>query len=149
MKKEEKKERDLVIDGLTVVSLKYGIKKVKSKTGKTYEAEEPTYQLSLKGDVPYEDIYAFDEVGEKWTPSWYKKQDGYINLATKYDVPVRREGHDITLSEWLDEQSEKGYSVNRSIVRIKIRQKEGVVYPVAVIVLEDGDPADPFEGMDD
>ena len=54
----------------------------------------------------------------------------------------------MSLSAWLEKASEEDYSVNGSMIRIKIRQKDGAVYPVAIIVLEDGTPADPFEGME-
>ena len=38
--------------------------------------------------MPYDDINAFDTVGEKMTPSWYKEQEGYINLNSIFDIPV-------------------------------------------------------------
>lgn len=146
MKKQN--ERDITIDKLTVVSAKFGIKKGRTKSGKEFASDDPTYQLSLKGNIPYEDIWAYDETSEKLTPAWFKKQDGYINLSTKFEVPVRRNGHEMSLSAWLENASEEDYSVNGSLIRIKIRQKDGAVYPVAIIVLEDGTPADPFEGME-
>lgn len=147
--KKEQKSNIMIINDMKVVSAKYGLKKGRTKSGKSFEAEEPTYQLSLKGEIPYEDFTAFDDTPEKMIPSWYKKQEGYMNLSSKFDIPVRREGRDSTMSEWMDEQAEKEYSCNGSTVRVKIKQADGVIYPVAVVVLEDGSPADPFEGMDE
>lgn len=142
----EKKSNDLIFEAVATY-VKYGIKKGRTKTGKEFEADEPTYQISLKGDIPYEDITAYDDFDGK-IPSWFKKQEGYMNLSSKFDVPVRRNGHEGTISGWLKNQAEGEYSVNGSEVRVKVRQKEGVIYPMAIIVLKDGEKRDPFADME-
>lgn len=146
--KKEQKSKSIIIDDLTVVSAKYGIRKGKTKKGKEFSSEDPVYQLSLAGDsIPYEEITAFDEQPESLTPGWFKDAEGYINLNSKFDIPVRRDGVDGYMSGWLENADTEGYGLVGSKVKVKITQKSGAIYPVALVVLKDGEPRDPFEDM--
>lgn len=142
-------KNEIILQDMTVTFATFGIKKGTTRDGKEFEADKPTYQIALKGEVPYEDIHSFDDVGKRMIPKWYKDADGRIVLQSQYDIPMRRAGRETSFSEWLDEQREKGYSCVGSTVRVKIRCGEGAVYPAAIIVLKDGEPRDPFEGMDE
>ena len=135
---EKKIEKYIVIDNLRVVSASFGTTK--------YDDEEK-YRLSLNGEIPYEDIHAYDDTSAKLTPSWYKDADGYINLNSKFDFAVRRGNKDIMFSEWIENQQRSGYGCPGSIVKVKIKQGDGCVYPVAVVVITDGEPFDPFKDM--
>lgn len=135
MKKQEtKKMNNLVIEGV-VVSAKYGATKFDDKN---------KYRLSLYSeDIPYDDITAFDTVGEKMTPSWYKEQEGYINLNSIFDIPVMDiKGNRIDFDAWL----ETGKAV-KSKVKVSARQKEGALYPIAIKVIEEGEEFDPFANL--
>lgn len=135
MKKQEtKKMNNLVIEGV-VVSAKYGATKFDDKN---------KYRLSLYSeDMPYKDITAFDTVGEKMTPSWYKEQEGYINLNSIFDIPVMDiKGNRIDFDAWL----ETGKAV-KSKVKVSARQKEGALYPIAIKVIEEGEEFDPFANL--
>lgn len=135
MKKQEtKKMNNLVIVGV-VVSAKYGATKFDDKN---------KYRLSLYSeDMPYKDITAFDTVGEKMTPSWYKEQEGYINLNSIFDIPVMDiKGNRIDFDAWL----ETGKAV-KSKIKVSVRQKEGALYPIAIKVIEEGEEFDPFANL--
>lgn len=136
MKKEAKKEefKDVIIEG-KVVSAYYG---------KTKYDDEKKYRLSVFSEViDYTEFTAFDNSGAKLTPAWFKDQKGYINLSSKFDIPVMNtDGEEITTEEWLDTKK-----AVHSFIKLKVRQKEGAVYPAAIIVVEDGEEADPFAGM--
>ena len=93
-------------------------------------------------DFDYTLITAYDEAPAKLTPSWFKDAEGYINLNSKFDIPVKdQDGTILTFEEWVLTDT------NNAIVKAKIRQKDGSVYPVALVVMEPGEPADYFAGM--
>lgn len=93
-------------------------------------------------DFDYTLITAYDNAPAKLTPSWFKDAEGYINLNSKFDIPVKdKDGTILTFEEWALTDT------NNAIVKAKIRQKEGSVYPVALVVLEEGEPVDNFAGM--
>ena len=149
---EKKRKNEIVLQNMTVTFATFGVKKGTTRDGVEYSADEPTYQIALKGEnIPYDEIHelSFNDVGKKLTPKWMKDSDGRIVMQSKYDVPMRRAGKETSFSEWLDDQRDKGYSCVGSTVRVKIRCGEGAVYPIAIIVLKDGEPRDPFEGMDE
>lgn len=131
---ETKKMSNLVIEGV-VVSAKYGATKFDDKN---------KYRLSLYSEnMPYDDIKAFDTVGEKMTPSWYKEQEGYINLNSIFDIPVMDiAGNRIDFDAWLG----TGKAV-KSKVKVSVRQKEGALYPIAIKVIEEGEEFDPFANL--
>lgn len=133
--KEEKKEllKTLIVEGV-ITSARFG-------TSKFDDTEK--YRVALKGDIPYDEIHAYDTVGTKLTPSWLKKQEGYINLASIYSIPVQdSKGKSIDFDDWI-----QNYNVLGATVRVKVKQKEGAVYPEAIKVLIDGEDRDPFADM--
>ena len=131
---EKKSMNNLVIEGV-VVSAKYGATKFDDKN---------KYRLSLYSEnMPYDDIKAFDTVGEKMTPSWYKEQEGYINLNSIFDIPVMDiKGNRIDFDAWLETEK-----VVKSKVKVSVRQKEGALYPMAIKVIEEGEEFDPFADL--
>ena len=136
MKKETKKAefKDVIVEG-KVVSAYYGTTK--------YD-DNKKYRLSIYSEViDYTEFTAFDNSGAKLTPAWFKEQKGYINLSSLFDIPVMNtDGEEMTTQEWFDTKK-----AVHSFIKLKVRQKEGAVYPAAIIVVEDGDEADPFAGM--
>lgn len=115
-----------------------------ARFGKSRFNDEDKNRLTVKSDsIPYDDIHAYDKAGERLTPKWYKEQNGYINLVSRYDIPVRStKGRQITFEEWLEEFNTIGAKV-----KVKINEKDGAVYPMAIVVLEDGEDLNPFEGL--
>lgn len=132
--KKETENKVLIIRGVKVVRAYFGSTKF-NPTEKNH--------ITLKGDIPYDEIVAYKNVGSKLTPTWLKKREGYINLASVYDVPVRTEiNRVITFSDWIEECNPVGSEVN-----VKVIQKEGACYPVAIDVNKDGDEQNPFLDM--
>ena len=135
-KKVEKKEvKEIVIRDLTVKKAYYGA---------TDYDEESKNRLTVYSDMfPYDEITAYDDTPDKLTPGWYKEQEGYCNLSSKYDIPVKdARGHVLTFGEWIGSNTAYG-----SLVKLKIRQKDGRIYPAAIVVLIEGEPSDPFADM--
>lgn len=119
-------------------------KVVRAFTGPTKYDKEDANRITVYSDnMPYTSIWAFDECGSRYTPSWLKNADGYMNLKSSFDIPIKAtNGKQITFSEWIDSDTSTG-----ALIRVKIKQKEGAVYPVAVKILIDGEDADPFDDM--
>ena len=134
-KKEQSKVMENVIVEGVIVSARYGSTKFDDRN---------KYRFSIKSDnIPYDEIVAYEGVGTKMTPAWFINQDGYINLASIYSIPVlNSEGIKTETDAWFNTDSVIG-----SKVRVSIRQKEGAVYPVAIKVLEDGEERDPFKDL--
>ena len=134
-KKEQSKVMENVIVEGVIVSARYGSTKFDDRN---------KYRFSIKSDnIPYDEIVAYEGVGRKMTPAWFINQDGYINLASIYSIPVlNSEGIKTETDAWFNTDNVIG-----SKVRVSIRQKEGAVYPVAIKVLEDGEERDPFKDL--
>lgn len=118
---------------------------VSAKNGRTKYSEDIKNRINLKVDeLPYELLdEAYSTSGSKLTPKWLKERTGYINLASKYDIPLKaKNGRQMTFDEFLNTPTVLG-----STIRINVMVKEGSVYPMAFIVLEDGEASDPFEGL--
>lgn len=134
-KNEEKKTVDnIIIEG--VVKSAY--------IGKTKFSDTVKNRIAVHSDsIPYEQITAYKEVGNKLTPAWYKDRTGYINLASIYNIPVMGVKNEVmTFEEFTENERAIG-----SKIRMSITQKEGSVYPKAIKILELGEERDPFEGL--
>lgn len=92
----------------------------------------------------------FANVGKKFTPSWFKKQE-FVILKSLYDIPVLdTEDNQITFDEWKNTGKCSEAKINvKMVLKTDDDSDEysGVIYPVCVHVLEDGVERNPFEGM--
>lgn len=136
MKKQEvKKMNNIIVEG-TIVSARFGSTKFDDNN---------KYRIAIESDsIDYDSIHAYDNVGSKLTPTWFKDKTGYINLSSIYDIPVMDvTGKKIDFEDWLSD----GYNALGSRVKVSIKQKEGALYPIAIKVIEEGEERDPFEGL--
>lgn len=136
MKKQEvKKMNNIIVEG-TIVSARFGSTKFDDNN---------KYRIAIESDsIDYDSIHAYDNVGSKLTPTWFKDKTGYINLSSIYDIPVMDvAGKKIDFEDWLSD----GYNALGSKVKVSIKQKEGALYPIAIKVIEEGEERDPFEGL--
>lgn len=119
-------------------------KVVRAFTGATRFDKEECNRLTIHSDdMPYTDIWAFDDCGPKFTPSWLKDAEGYMNLKSNFDIPVKdTKGRKISFDDWLETETCTGADV-----KVKIRQKDGAIYPMAIVIVKDGENIDPFEDM--
>lgn len=132
--KEAKKHETIVVKGIVK----------KAYTGKTKFSEDVKNRITIfSEDFPYTDITAYDDQPDKLTPGWFKDQEGYCNLASGFDVDVMAtSGKKITFEDWVT-----NYDTHNAEVTVKIRQKDGAIYPVAIKVYKDGEPVDNFDDM--
>ena len=104
------------------------------------------YRLNIDLNSPdkvYETITAYANSPKKYIPTWYKTREGNIILKSRYDIPVKdTNGNVVTFSDWLDEGL-----ISKAEIKIKIKQKDGAIYPVAMTIEKDGEEIDYFEGM--
>ena len=119
----------------------------KALFGATRWDKEDKFRVTIKSDdIPYDDIKAYDNTKSSFIPDWYKDRNGYINLSSKYDIPCRYGNEKLMFSQWIN--GEADLTAPGSIVVLRIRQKDGSVYPVAIDILNDGEIADVWEGFD-
>lgn len=137
MKKQEVKKvmNNIIVEG-TIVSARFGSTKFDDNN---------KYRIAIESDsIDYDSIHAYDNVGNKLTPTWFKDKTGYINLSSIYDIPIQDvNGKRIDFEEWIGED----YNALGSKVKVSIKQKEGALYPIAIKVIEEGEERDPFEGL--
>ena len=134
--KETKKQ--VIVEGL-ITSARFG----KSRFDDTEKN-----RLSVKcedGAIPYE---IFDEfyktVGNKLTPTWLKDRNGYVNVSSKFDIPVKTTtGRVITFEDLIESTTCIG-----SKVKLALNVKEGATYPISLVIIEDGEESDPFSMFD-
>ena len=138
MKKEEKKVMNNIIVEGTIVCARFGSTKFDDNN---------KYRIAIESDsIDYDSIHAYDNVGSKLTPTWFKDKTGYINLSSIYDIPIQDvSGKRIDFEEWID--SEENHNALGSKVKVSIKQKEGALYPIAIKVIEEGEERDPFDGL--
>lgn len=127
-------DNTLIIEG-TVIS---------AYVGKSRFSDVEKCRLSIVSKtIPYDKITAFNESGARLTPSWFKDKNGYMNLASLYNIPVKdSRDREISFSEFVKTETAIG-----SKIKLSVTQREGAIYPKAFIVLEDGEPRDPFAGL--
>lgn len=134
-KETNKKESNIIIvEGIIV----------EARHGKTRYSEELKNRVALKSEsIPYDKITAFENVGPRLTPSWYKDKTGYINVSSMYDIPVKDINNKvIDFDTWISE-----YNALGSKIKMSLTQKDGALYPKAIKVIEDGEERDPFEDL--
>ena len=133
----QEKLNDIYIEGAVTKAL----------FGATRWDKEDKFRVTIKSeDIPYDEIKAYDNTKSSFIPDWYKDRNGYINLSSKYDIPCRYGNEKFMFSEWINGAAD--LTAPGSMVVIRIRQKDGSVYPVAIDILSDGEIADVWEGFD-
>lgn len=130
---EDKKLEELVIGVATHNAY------VSSKDGNTLNMLMG--EFLNKSDV--DKIHAFDDTRDKYIPGWYKKRENNITLKSRYNIPVKLNGNVVTFQEWVDTGR-----VKNAIIKARITQKPDAVYPVAFVVVEEGEEIDYFEGLE-
>ena len=127
-------ENTLIIEG-TVIS---------AYIGKSRFSNVEKCRLAIESKtIPYDKITAFKELGTKFTPAWFKDKNGYMNLASLYNIPVKdSRNREISFSEFVELETAIGSKIKLSVV-----QRDGAIYPKAFKVIEDGEPRDPFEEL--
>lgn len=90
---------------------------------------------------------AFKDSGNKFTPSWIKKFEGYVNMATEFDLPcIDLEGdkHD-SVEQFIKEEKFPWLSAE---CKLSVNVKDGALYPNSIKFLSEGKQFDAFAEFD-
>lgn len=90
---------------------------------------------------------AFKDAGKNFTPAWVKKFEGYVNLATEFELPCKDlEGNEhVSIDDYIKESKFPLYGAE---VKASLNVKDGAVYPNSIIFLSEGKPYNPFAEFD-
>ena len=102
-------------------------------------------KLSKKKMVEIQD--AFKDAGKNFTPAWVKKFEGYVNLATEFDLPCKdlNGGEYYSVEDFIKDEKFPYIGAN---VKVSINIKDGAIYPNSIIFLSEGKPFNPFAEFD-
>ena len=90
---------------------------------------------------------AFKDAGKNFTPAWVKKFEGYVNLATEFELPCKDlEGNEHESVE--DYIKESKFPYMGAKVKVSLNVKDGAVYPNSILFLTEGKPYNPFAEFD-
>lgn len=135
----------MVIKG-KLITCKRQVKEFKGK-----ETKEKLYvtlaEVKLNDSKTKELQEAFKDAGKNFTPAWVKKFEGYVNIATEYELPCRDldgKDHD-SIEEFIKAEN---FPYMGAEVKCSLNVKEGAVYPNAIVFLSEGTPYNPFGEFD-
>lgn len=116
---------------------------------KTFKGREQAEKLYLTiaevDELPKEIVDAFAESGKAFTPEWVKNFEGFVNLATQYELPcrdLRGVDHD-NIEDFIKDFDWKGADVE-----VSVNVKKGAIYPKALMFVTEGEPFDVFAEFD-
>lgn len=103
------------------------------------EAEITDEQFALITD-------AFKDSGKNFTPDWVKDFEGYVNVATKFELPCR----DVDKNEYasIEDAIADGLKYMGAEVALCLNIKEGAIYPVSIVFQTEGTAINPFAEFD-
>ena len=135
----------MVIKG-KLITCKREVKEFHGKTSK-----EKLYvtlaEVELSKKKKDELTEAFKDAGKNFTPAWVKKFEGYVNLATEFELPCKDlEGNEHESIE--DYIKESKFPYMGAEVKASLNVKDGAVYPNSIIFLSEGKPYNPFAEFD-
>lgn len=135
----------MVIKG-KLITCKREVKEFKGKVSK-----EKLYvtlaKVKLSDEKMKEIQAAFQDAGKNFTPAWVKKFEGYVNLATEFELPCKDlEGNEHESVEGYIKESKFPYM--GAEVKVSLNVKDGAVYPNSIIFLTEGKPYNPFAEFD-
>ena len=135
----------MVIKG-KLIKCKREVKEFKGKV-----AKEKLYvtlaDVKLSKEKMEEIQDAFKDAGKNFTPAWVKKFEGYVNLATEFELPCK----DIAGNEYSSVEDfikNEKFPYMGAEVKAGINVKDGAVYPNSLIFLSEGKPYNPFAEFD-
>lgn len=104
-------------------------------------------EVELSDEKKAELQKAFKDSGKKFTPTWVKDFNGYVNLATVFSLPCKDlEGnkHD-SIEDYIEDSN---FPYMGAEVKVSLNVKDGAVYPNGVMFLSKGTPYNPFVEFD-
>lgn len=135
----------MIIKGKLIVC-KRTVKEFKGK-----EQKEKLYvtlaEVKLSDEKLTELKEAFKDAGNKFTPSWVKKFDGYVNLATEFELPcidLDGDKHD-SVEDFIKNEKFPWISAE---CKVSVNIKDGALYPNSIKFLSEGKQFDAFAEFD-
>lgn len=135
----------MIIKGKLIVC-KRTVKEFKGK-----EQKEKLYvtlaEVKLSDEKLNELKEAFKDAGNKFTPSWVKKFDGYVNLATEFELPcidLDGDKHD-SVEDFIKNEKFPWISAE---CNVSVNIKDGAVYPNSIKFISEGKQFDAFAEFD-
>lgn len=105
-------------------------------------------EVELDNDQMRQLQEAFKDSGKKFTPDWINEFEGYVNLATEFEIPARL-FPDSTEVESIEASVKEGYKWMGADCRVSIRLKEGAIYPSAIVFDSEGTAINAFAEFDE
>ena len=93
-------------------------------------------------------IEAFKDSGKTFTPDWVKNFEGFVNLATQYDLPAR-DLKDRQFDSVLDMFADEQFPWMGAEVSVSCNVKKGAIYPRAIKFYTEGVEFDAFSEFDE
>lgn len=90
---------------------------------------------------------AFKEAGKKFTPSWISNFEGYVNLATEFELPcmdLEKKQYD-SVEDFIKTSN---FPYRGAPVKVSVNLKEGAIYPNSLKFTGEGRPFNPFSEFD-
>ena len=90
---------------------------------------------------------AFKDAGNKFTPAWIKKFEGYVNLATEFELPcidLDGDKHD-SVEDFIKNEKFPWISAE---CKVSVNIKDGALYPNSIKFLSEGKQFDAFAEFD-
>ena len=90
---------------------------------------------------------AFKDAGNKFTPSWIKKFEGYVNLATEFERPcidLDGDKHD-SVEDFIKNEKFPWISAE---CKVSVNIKDGALYPNSIKFISEGKQFDAFAEFD-
>lgn len=85
---------------------------------------------------------AFKDSGKTFTPSWVQEFEGYVNVSTKFELPVRdMDGNE---DPSIEDAISDGLAWVGADCKLSINIKEGAIYPNAIVLTSEGKTIDAF-----
>ena len=91
---------------------------------------------------------AFKDSGKTFTPDWVKNFEGFVNLATQYDLPAR-DLKDKKFDSVLDMIADEDFPWMGADVGVSCNVKKGAIYPKAIKFYSEGTEFDAFSEFDE
>ena len=93
-------------------------------------------------------VEAFKDAGKTFTPDWVKNFEGFVNLATQYELPTR-DLKDQEYEDVLSFISDKEFPWMGAEVGVSVNVKKGAIYPKAIKFYSEGTEFDAFSEFDE
>ena len=106
-------------------------------------------EVKLSDDQLKELREAFKDSGKNFTPDWILEPEGYINVSTEFELPVRVAYTEEVTDHDSIESILKDIKWVGAECFLNLNIKEGAVYPVAIMLTKEGEARNPFAAFDE